>query len=138
VVRDAEFGRRYADKLAEVYTLDGAKAWVLVHIEIQGQPDPAFAERMYVYHYRLFDRYRRDVVSLAVLTDPRAAFARAAMNASAGAVRCGFGFRRSSYWTGAIAPLPWRRTAIRSPWSPWRICRRLRTAAPRARGRSFA
>jgi hypothetical protein len=75
VVRDAEFGRRYADKLAEVYTLDGAKAWVLVHIEIQGQPDPAFAERMYVYHYRLFDRYRRDVVSLAVLTDPRAAFA---------------------------------------------------------------
>jgi hypothetical protein len=74
VVRDAEFGRRYADKLAEVCTLDGAKAWVLVHIEIQGQPDPAFAERMYVYHYRLFDRYRRDVVSLAVLTDTQGRF----------------------------------------------------------------
>jgi hypothetical protein len=63
VVRDAELGRRYADKLAEVYTLDGAETWVLVHIEIQGQADPRFAERMYVYHYRLFDRYRRDVVS---------------------------------------------------------------------------
>jgi hypothetical protein len=74
VVRDAELGRRYADKLAEVYTLDGAETWVLVHIEIQGQADPGFAERMYVYHYRLFDRYRRDVVSLAVLTDAQGGF----------------------------------------------------------------
>jgi hypothetical protein len=74
VVRDAELGRRYADKLAEVYTLDGAETWVLVHIEIQGQADPEFAERMYVYHYRLFDRYRRDVVSLAVLTDAQGGF----------------------------------------------------------------
>jgi hypothetical protein len=74
VVRDAELGRRYADKLAEVYTLDGAETWVLVHIEIQGQADPRFAERMYVYHYRLFDRYRRDVVSLAVLTDAQGGF----------------------------------------------------------------
>ena len=74
VVRDAELGRRYSDKLAEVHTLDGAETWVLVHIEIQGQPDPGFAERMYVYHYRLFDRYRRDVVSLAVLTDAQGGF----------------------------------------------------------------
>jgi len=74
VVWDAELGRRYADKLAEVYTLDGAETWVLVHIEIQGQADPGFAERMYVYHYRLFDRYRRDVVSLAVLTDVQGGF----------------------------------------------------------------
>jgi hypothetical protein len=57
-----------------VYTLDGAETWVLVHIEIQGQADPGFAERMYVYHYRLFDRYRRDVVSLAVLTDAQGGF----------------------------------------------------------------
>ena len=74
VVRDAELGRRYADKLAEVYTPDGAETWVLVHIEIQGQADPGFAERMYVYHYRLFDRYRRDAVSLAVLTDAQGGF----------------------------------------------------------------
>ena len=74
MVRDAELGRRYADKLAEVYTLDGAETWVLVHIEIQGRADPGFAERMYVYHYRLFDRYRRDAVSLAVLTDAQGGF----------------------------------------------------------------
>jgi hypothetical protein len=74
VVRDAELGRRYADKLAEVHTRDGTETWVLVHIEIQGQADAGFAERMYVYHYRLFDRYRRDVVSLAVLTDAQGGF----------------------------------------------------------------
>ena len=33
VVRDAEFGRRYADKLAEVYTLDGAETWVLAQLQ---------------------------------------------------------------------------------------------------------
>jgi hypothetical protein len=33
-----------------------------------------FAERMYVYNYRLFDRYQIDVVSLAVLADERPGF----------------------------------------------------------------
>ena len=32
-----------------------------------GEHDPDFAKRMYVYNYRLFDRYDRPVVSLAVL-----------------------------------------------------------------------
>ena len=33
MVRDAELGRRYADKLAEVYTLDGAETWVLAQLQ---------------------------------------------------------------------------------------------------------
>ena len=69
VVRDAELGRRLADKLAKVWRRDGEEAWVLVHVEVQSQPDPGFAERMYVYNYRLFDRYHRPVVSLGVLGD---------------------------------------------------------------------
>ena len=52
----------------------GAETWVRVHIEIHGQADPGLAERMYVYPYRLFDRYRRDVVSRAVLTDAQSGF----------------------------------------------------------------
>lgn len=71
VVRDAELGRRLADKLARVWRRDGEEAWVLVHIEVQGQPDPEFARRMYVYNYRLFDRFDREVASLAVLGDAR-------------------------------------------------------------------
>jgi len=56
----------------QVWRQDGAEAWVLVHVEVQSQEDPAFAERMYVYNYRLYDRYRRRVASLAVLGDERA------------------------------------------------------------------
>jgi hypothetical protein len=69
IVRDAELGRRYADKLVQVRRRDGDDAWVLIHIEVQGQPEADFAERMFVYHYRVFDRYRRQPVSLAVLAD---------------------------------------------------------------------
>ena len=42
---------------------------VLVHTEIQGTREADFAKRIYVYNYRLFDRYDRPVVSLAVLGD---------------------------------------------------------------------
>jgi len=71
VMRDAELGRRLADKLVQVWRRDGQESWVLIHIEVQSQDDAEFAERMFVYHYRLFDRYRRQVVSLAVLSDER-------------------------------------------------------------------
>ena len=69
VVRDAELGRRLADKLVKVRTGEGEEAWVLVHIEVQGDVEGTFAKRMYVYNYRIFDRYDRRVASLAVLAD---------------------------------------------------------------------
>jgi len=69
VVQDAELGRRLADKLLKVWLTDGSEQWLLVHIEVQGQPEGGFAERMFVYAYRIYDRYRRTVVSLAVLAD---------------------------------------------------------------------
>lgn len=69
IVRDAKLGRRYADTLARVWRQGGEEAWVLIHVEVQGQQQAAFAERMYVYNYRLYDRYRRQVASLAVLAD---------------------------------------------------------------------
>lgn len=69
IVRDAKLGRRLADKLVKVWRRDGTEAWVLIHVEVQGQPDAEFPRRMYVYNYRIFDRYGRQVVSLAVLGD---------------------------------------------------------------------
>ncbi len=74
VVQDAELGRRHADKLVKVWAHDGNEAWVLIHVEVQGEAERAFAERMYVYHYRLFDRYLVDVVSLGVLADTTESF----------------------------------------------------------------
>ena len=69
VVREAEVGRRYVDKLVKVWTKDGAECWVLIHVEVQTARDAEFPRRMYVYNYRVFDRYNRPVASLAVLAD---------------------------------------------------------------------
>jgi len=69
VVRDAESGRRNVDKLIKVFRNDGEDIWILVHVEVQGQVEQVFDKRMYRYHYRLYDRYDRQVVSLAVLSD---------------------------------------------------------------------
>jgi flagellar biosynthesis/type III secretory pathway protein FliH len=69
IVRDATLGRRLLDKLVKVHLSDGLEAWVLVHVEVQGWEDRDFAKRMFVYHYRIFDRYDRRVASLAILAD---------------------------------------------------------------------
>ena len=69
LVRDSEIGRRLADKLVRVHTRDGSPLLVLTHIEVQGAYERDFAERIYVYNYRIYDKFRCPVVSLAVLTD---------------------------------------------------------------------
>jgi predicted transposase YdaD len=74
IVREAEIGFREADKLVKVWRNDGQETWILIHIEIQSQPQSQFAERMYVYNNRIFDRYRRKVASLAILADEQASW----------------------------------------------------------------
>ncbi len=69
VVRDAELGKRFADALVQVRLTDGEARWIYIHLEVQGQRDADFAQRMFTYNYRLFDRYATPIASLAVLTD---------------------------------------------------------------------
>jgi hypothetical protein len=69
LARDAELGKRLLDKLVSVHTHEGTEQWVLVHLEVQGWHDPNFAERIFVYNYRAYDRYRRPIASMALLTD---------------------------------------------------------------------
>jgi hypothetical protein len=69
IVRDAELGRRIADKLAKVFRKNGNEAWVYVHVEVQGHRETEFSERIYVYNYRIFDRYKRPVASFVVFCD---------------------------------------------------------------------
>jgi hypothetical protein len=72
IVRDADSGRSYTDKLVKVYTLAGEETWVLIHVEIQGKADSHFNQRMYRYHYRLSDCYpNQQIASFAVLTNQR-------------------------------------------------------------------
>ncbi len=69
IVRDAELGRRLADKLMKVWRRNGAEQVVMIHVEVQGDRKTEFLQRMYIYHYRFFDRYGGSVVSIAVLAD---------------------------------------------------------------------
>lgn len=62
-------GVRTVDKLVEVRLLDGASKWLLIHVEVQSQRIEKFAERMFVYYYRIRDKYDKPLVSLAVLGD---------------------------------------------------------------------
>ena len=68
-VHEAELGKRRMDHLVKVWLRSGQERWVLVHVEVQTSWDRDFARRMYTYNYQLFDRYNKDVASLAVLGD---------------------------------------------------------------------
>jgi hypothetical protein len=41
---------------------------------VQSQAQEEFAERMYIYNYRIYDRYKKPVVSLAILADEKEAW----------------------------------------------------------------
>jgi hypothetical protein len=69
VVQDAELGKRFVDKLVRVTLLTGDEKWIYIHIEVQGTKQAEFCERMFVYNYRIYDRYRRPVASMAILVD---------------------------------------------------------------------
>ena len=72
VVQDAELGKRFVDKLVRVTLLNGDEKWIYIHIEVQGTRQAEFAKRMFVYNYRIYDRYDKPVASLAVLADEHA------------------------------------------------------------------
>ncbi len=66
---DLPQGNVTADKLIELRRRDGQRQVLFVHIEVQAQPDKDFEERMWIYHYRIYDRVRGPLISLAVLAD---------------------------------------------------------------------
>ncbi|MBI2807049.1 MAG: transposase [Planctomycetes bacterium] len=71
VLRDAESGRRVVDHLVKVWLTDGTEEWLLIHVEVQAQPEADFATRLYACNYRIFDRFQRPVVTFAILADDR-------------------------------------------------------------------
>ena len=62
-------GKKFVDKLVKVFLKSGKEEWILVHIEIQNTQDKNFEKRMYVYNYRIFDKYEHKVASFALLCD---------------------------------------------------------------------
>jgi len=126
ITPDAEDGRRYVDKLVQVWRLTGTSEWVLIHIEVQGQEEAAFAHRMFVYNCRLVERYNKTVVSLAVLADENPNWRPPFSGGNCGAVLRNFVFLSSSCSPKRPGLMNWRRTTIRLPGlcspisKPWR------------------
>lgn len=69
IVPQAKQGRRLVDKLVKVWLKNGEERWLLIHVEVQARQESDFPKRMYIYNYRIFDRYDREVISLAILAD---------------------------------------------------------------------
>ncbi|AFZ60970.1 transposase [Anabaena cylindrica FACHB-243] len=74
LMRESEVGKQFVDKLIKVWLNDGKETWLIIHLEIQSQVDTGFPKRMFSYHYRIFDRYGQEVVSLAILGDNQASW----------------------------------------------------------------
>jgi Domain of unknown function (DUF4351) len=72
IAKHALVGTRHVDKLVKVRRLSGQEEWIYIHVEIQVAREAKFAQRMFEYNYRLFDRYQRPVASMAVLGDNNA------------------------------------------------------------------
>lgn len=66
--------KRCVDKLVKVFLKSGKEQWVLIHIEVQGYYDKDFEERMFIYYYRIFDTFKKDIVSLAIFTEGKKKF----------------------------------------------------------------
>lgn len=72
ISRRAKVGKRLADKLFKVFLNDGSERWLLIHIEVQGDYEKEFPQRMFDYHIAARQLYNQHVVSLAVLSDDNA------------------------------------------------------------------
>ena len=57
------------DRLAKVFLKTGEEIWILLHIEVQGYHDKDFSERMFQYFYRVYDKYQKKIISIAIFTD---------------------------------------------------------------------
>lgn len=66
---DARKGRKMADQIAKVYLKNGVEQWVLVHTEVQTDDHKDFPLRMFEYYYRIFDRYGKKIVAIALFSN---------------------------------------------------------------------
>jgi len=62
-------GIRIADKLAKVQLKNGLDKVLLIHIEFEATPDKDFADRMFEYFYRIYDKFKHKVEVIALFVD---------------------------------------------------------------------
>ena len=69
ITKGAQTGKCLLDKLVKVFLKNGQEQCILIHIEIQAEPNADFPKRMFIYGYRMWDKYQQPLVSCAILTD---------------------------------------------------------------------
>ena len=65
----SEIWAKRVDKLLKVRLLDGTDQWLYLHIEVQMRYDPDLPKRLFIYHYRIFDKHGVSPLTLAILGD---------------------------------------------------------------------
>jgi len=66
---NSEIGKRFADQLVKVYQKGGNSIILLIHLEVQAEPEGIFPERIFTYLIRIFDYFHQAPISLAILCD---------------------------------------------------------------------
>ena len=69
IMPDSKDSGRDIDKLLQVSLKGGGNRLILVHPEVQGYKHIDFAEREFIYFYRLYDRFKLPIVTLVIFTD---------------------------------------------------------------------
>lgn len=69
IAPESATGVQIVDKLVRVSLKDGGEEWLLIHVEVQSTPQSNFEERIFAYFVAIWLRYRRRVVSIAILAD---------------------------------------------------------------------
>ncbi|BBE08977.1 Uncharacterized protein MCB1EB_0816 [Mycoavidus cysteinexigens] len=67
----SQIGKRLVDKLIKVRLKNGVECYLLLHIEVQGNYETGFAQRLFEYFYRLHERYGQWALTLVILADDR-------------------------------------------------------------------
>jgi len=60
---------RFVDKLIKIFIISGSEQWIRVHIEVQRYNNRHFAERMFIYCNRIFDKYKKPITAVAIFMD---------------------------------------------------------------------
>lgn len=69
IEKKTRVGKRLSDSLVKVRKISGEAAWVIIHLEVQGGREKKFAQRMFEYFYKIYDRYKKPIMCATILTD---------------------------------------------------------------------
>ncbi|HLP58565.1 MAG TPA: hypothetical protein VK186_07045 [Candidatus Deferrimicrobium sp.] len=74
IIPKGQVGDREVDVLMKAYLKRGKPKFfcVLIHVEVQGARQESLMDRIFVYFYRIFEKFRKkgmEVITLAILTD---------------------------------------------------------------------